>query len=191
MTPDTLVHVGDAAAGFDWNALALSVILMIIMSFFCTGGVELFKDIYYYWLLVSTSIANRYRTPDKVKIVKEEDKYFSNTTSKFISFLLAFWMCIAFNYGAIQDIIQYDVHSFGWLAEYTDYFLTASIIRLGAIQVYDLLAMLTEKALAAKRLAASLTATTIPASSSATTDKTVTTELHTTESHSSASDVKG
>ena len=141
---------------FDWSQMGISIILMVIMAFFCTGGVEVFKDLYYYWLCVTTSLLNHWRTPDKKRIVLEEDKYFSETFSKFISFSIALWMCYAFDYGAIDDIVQYGVHSKGAWAIFTDYVLTAAIIRLGAVQVYDLLAMLTEKALAAKALAQKL-----------------------------------
>jgi hypothetical protein len=144
---------------FDWSQMGLSIILMVIMAFFCTGGVEVFKDVYYYWLCFITSFTNRWRTPDKKKIVTEEDKYFNETASKFISFCIALWMCYAFDYGAIDDIVQYGVHSKGSWAIFTDYILTAAIIRLGAVQVYDLLAMLTEKAIAAKALAQKLTST--------------------------------
>ena len=145
---------------FSWNQMGLAIIIMVIMSFFCTGGVEVFKDIYYYWLLTTTGFLNHWRTPDKKKVVVEEDKYFTETTSKFISFGIALWMCFVFDYGAIKDIVQYGELARSFWASWTDYILTASIIRLGATQVYDLLAMLTEKALAAKALAQKLTSST-------------------------------
>lgn len=142
---------------FNWSQMGLSIVLMVIMAFFCTGGVEVFKDVYYYWLCFITGFTNYWRTPDKKKTVTEENKYFSETTSKFISFGIALWMCSVFDYGAIKDIVQYGELAKVFSARWTDYILTASIIRLGAVQVYDLLAMLTEKALAAKALAQKLT----------------------------------
>lgn len=145
---------------FSWAQMGMSIILMVIMAFFCTGGVEVFKDVYYYWLCFITSFANHFRTPEKKKTVTEENRYFSETSSKFISFGIALWMCYVFDYGAINDIVQYGVKAKGLLAVFTDYVLTASIIRLGAVQVYDLLAMLTEKALAAKALAQKLSGAT-------------------------------
>jgi hypothetical protein len=145
----------------DWSQMGLSIVMMVIMAFFCTGGVEVFKDVFYYWILFINSIANKVRKAFgyPVVILQDENKYFSATASKIISFGIALWMCIQFDYGAIDDIVQFGVRSKSPLAAYTDYILTASIIRLGAVQVYDLLAMLTEKAIAAKALAQKLTET--------------------------------
>lgn len=153
---DSTQVVVAVSGGFDWAQMGLSIVLMVIMAFFCTGGVEVFKDVFYYWLVFFNGIVNRFRTPDKQVAVKEDDKYFTETTSKFISFVIAFWMCIVFDYGAISNIVQYGVRAKGDWAVYTDYILTSSIIRLGAAQTYDLLSMLTEKALAAKELARKL-----------------------------------
>lgn len=143
----------------DWAQMGLSIVMMVIMAFFCTGGVEVFKDVFYYWILFINSIGNKFRETFgfPIKTLQEEDKYFSATTSKMISFAIAVWMCPIFDYGAIDDILQVGVHEKSLWAAYTDYILTASIIRLGAVQVYDLLAMLTEKAIAAKALAQKLT----------------------------------
>jgi hypothetical protein len=162
---------------FNWSQMGLSVILMVIMAFFCTGGVEVFKDVFYFWLVLVNKIANKFRAVRKV--ISPETNVFSATASKFIAFSVAFWMCIVFDYGAIKDIVQYGVEEKGKWASYTDYILTASIIRLGAVQVYDLLAMLTEKAIAAKALAQKLTQT-----------GSITTEEQTVKRTSSISEVR-
>lgn len=162
------------AAQFSWTHMGAAVVMMVIMAFFTTGAVEVAKDFFYYAVIGSSRVkyhlrrtvhlvTNPFRYPDKRIVVTYEEPqaeatFFSETASKLIAFFVALWLCFAVDYGAIDDIVQYGVHAKGTLAIYTDYVFTASIIRLGAVQVYDLLAMLTEKLLAAKELARRLTA---------------------------------
>jgi len=147
---------------FSWTHMGQGIILMVLMAFFCTGAVEMFKDVFFFWVTTINTIANKFRKKFgyPLKILAKEDKFFSDTTSKFIAFAVALWVCYAIDYGAIKDIVQYGEKAKATLAMFTDYIVTASIIRLGAITVYDMIAMLTEKLLAAKALAQKLSQST-------------------------------
>jgi hypothetical protein len=165
---------------FSWTEMGQGIVLLVFMSFFVSALVEVAKDALYYWLKLANGFLNWFRVPANKAQIREEDKFFSETASKMLAFIVALILCIAIDYGAIAKIVQYGQHARGAWAIGIDYLATAAIIRLGGVAVYDLVAAMTQKLLAAKALAAQLVqnppqnveTTTTSASSSSTTEKT-------------------